>query len=132
MGNRAVLTFDQNHNSPAIYLHWNGGRASVDGFLAAARLLGLRHCDPGQETQVMDKLATMIGRSFFGNDVGFTVYRGAYGKTDKCNGDNGVYLLNRDMTIGGRLFSCVQEERNTEKERGITEQIIQRAPAFND
>jgi len=43
MGNRAVITFATYTNAPAIYLHWNGGRASVEGFLSAARQLGLRH-----------------------------------------------------------------------------------------
>ncbi len=32
MGNRAVLQFGQSRNSLGIYLHWNGGKASVQGF----------------------------------------------------------------------------------------------------
>jgi hypothetical protein len=41
MGNRALLTFSTEPTAPAIYLHWNGGRASVLGFLKAARQLGI-------------------------------------------------------------------------------------------
>ena len=34
MGNRAVISFSTSPAAPSIYLHWNGGRASVEGFLA--------------------------------------------------------------------------------------------------
>lgn len=138
MGNRAVITFTQDVNSPCIYLHWNGGRASVEGFLQAARELGLRRCettgsslaDKHAEAFVMDDLAELIARHFFKCDVGFTVYRFNYGQADKDNQDNGVYLLNRDMTIGGRLFGRGGEEVNAEKTAGIVEHIVQRAPHF--
>ena len=35
MGNRAVITTKENmyNNGVAIYLHWNGGRDSVEAFL---------------------------------------------------------------------------------------------------
>lgn len=131
MGNRAVITFDQTNNAPCIYLHWNGGRASVEAFLEAARDLGLRHAAPGQERQTLDQLAELVARHFFGGHVGYTVYRETYGRADKENGDNGVYLLNRDLTIGGRLFTRSYEEINPIKTREICEFIVQRAPAFN-
>lgn len=139
MGNRAVITFSQEHNSPCIYLHWNGGRASVEGFLQAARDLGLRHCettggglaDKHAEALALDDLAGMMARHFFGREVGFTVYRETYGRADNDNGDNGVYLLNRDMTIGGRLYAKSYEEINAEKTAAIRDQIVARAPIFN-
>jgi len=53
MGNRAVITQSTADSAPAIYLHWNGGRASIDGFLQAARVAGLYGDDP----LIMDKLA---------------------------------------------------------------------------
>jgi hypothetical protein len=131
MGNRAVITFDQTNNAPCIYLHWNGGRASVEGFLEAARNLGLRRAERGQEHQVLDNLAGLVARHFFGGEVGLTVYRETYGRADKDNGDNGVYLLNRDLTIGGRLFARAYEEVNPTKTREISEHIVQRAAIFN-
>lgn len=139
MGNRAVITFGQDVNSPCIYLHWNGGRASVEAFLLAARHLGLRGCPEAghglagkhAEAMVLDDLAGIIGRHYFGHDVGYTVYREQYGRTDKDNGDNGVYLLNRDLTIGGRLYSR-GEETNATKTAEIFASIVQRAPVFND
>ena len=46
MGNRAVIAFEQNgkqdKNSVGIYLHWNGGRDSVEGFLQTAKDYGVR------------------------------------------------------------------------------------------
>jgi hypothetical protein len=140
MGNRAVVTFGQDHNSPCIYLHWNGGLASVEGFLQAARTLGLRRCETtgsslaskNAEGLVLDDLAELIARHFFRCNVGFTVYRMAYGASDKDNQDNGVFLLNRDLTIGGRLFTRHGEEVNPEKTANIAEHITQRALYFND
>lgn len=40
MGNRAVITTLQNYNNNGIgvYLHWNGGRDSVEGFLEYMKL----------------------------------------------------------------------------------------------
>ena len=41
MGNRAVIGFEQDKKrdkkSVGIYLHWNGGRDSVEGFLKVAK-----------------------------------------------------------------------------------------------
>lgn len=41
MGNRAVISFDENDNATGVYLHWNGGPESVLAFLAAAKVLDL-------------------------------------------------------------------------------------------
>lgn len=129
MGNRAVITFSTRKNAPSIYLHWNGGRASVEAFLQSARLLGLRYCD--NETETIEKLAQMMARAFFGVDVGMTVYVQPYGNADTDNYDNGTYVLNRDLSIKSRKFLRRSEEINTEKTRMIIEQIISRAPIFN-
>ena len=140
MGNRAVITFSQASNSPCIYLHWNGGRASVEGFLSAARQLGLRHLDAAggsvagriAEEFVMDDLAQLIAGSYFGCKVGMTVYRENFGQADTDNGDNGTYVLAPDLTIAGRLFAPRVEEVNQAKTASIAEHIVQRAPIFND
>jgi hypothetical protein len=130
MGNRAVLTFDVSPDAPAIYLHWNGGRASVEGFLQAARDLGLRYCgaDPGV---TMDRLAELIAVHFFGGKVGQTVYRDRYGRTDYDNGDNGVYVLTHDLQIGQRLYVEEPDEVDPVKAADTFEHIAQRAPAFS-
>lgn len=132
MGNRAVITFNTARNAPAIYLHWNGGRASVQGFIDAARALGLRHAPTAAaQAETMDKLADLIARHFFGSYVGFNVYREQYGTTDRDNGDNGTYLLGRDLSIIERLYKAGPDEINPAKSAAIAERITATAPAFN-
>lgn len=132
MGNRAVITFSTANNAPAIYLHWNGGRASVQGFIDAARALGLRHAPTAAaQTEALDQLAELMARYFFRCSVGMTVYRMHYAGTDRDNGDNGTYLLGRDLTIVDRLYKPRSEEINPAKTAAIVEQITATAPAFN-
>ena len=132
MGNRAVITFSTHTNAPAIYLHWNGGRASVEGFLSAARQLGLRHAPTAQaQTEALDQLAEMLARYYFRCNVGMTVYRLHYAGSDRDNGDNGTYLLGQDLNILARLYHTGGEEINREKTAAIIEQITAAAPIFN-
>lgn len=127
MGNRAVITASNTKNAPCIYLHWNGGRASVEGFLAAARYLSIR----GTDSKTFDAIAETIASYFFGCKVGFTVYRETYGRADTDNWDNGVYVIDADLNIVGRKFKRSSEEVNPEKTQGIFEQIVSRAPVYN-
>jgi len=132
MGNRAVLSFDTADNAPAIYLHWNGGRASVQGFIDAARALGLRHAQTAAaQAEALDKLAELLARHYFRCNVGMTVYRLHYAGTDRDNGDNGTYLLGRDLTIIERLYKSRPDEINPAKTAAIAERITASAPAFN-
>jgi hypothetical protein len=132
MGNRAVITFSENKASPCIYLHWNGGRASVEAFIKAAKHLGLHVCkNEYEEYKVMDLLAEMIATHFFATEVGMTVYRHEYGSADTDNWDNGVYVLDSNLNIRKRLFKRSGEEIDSEKTFAIFENIVSRAPAFN-
>jgi len=132
MGNRAVITFDTADNAPAIYLHWNGGRASVQGFIDAARALGLRHAPTAAaQTEALDQLAELLARHYFRCNVGMTVYRLHYAGTDRDNGDNGTYLLGHDLSIIERFYKPRPDEINPTKTAAITERITSSAPAFN-
>ncbi len=133
MGNRAVLSFSTANNAPSIYLHWNGGRASVEGFIAAAKGLGLNNAGTTREQQskFLDNFADMIAKHFFRCNVGMTVYRETYGQSDYDNGDNGVYVLSPELRITRRLYRGTYEENDVKKTNEIAEHIIQRAPAFN-
>lgn len=137
MGNRAVIAFvGATKGSACIYLHWNGGRASVEAFLAAARDLNICHLDRSwgliDQARAMDQLGTLVARNFFGHDIGFTVYVEDFGVTDKDNGDNGVYLIDDKFFICGRLHAPRREEVNGEKTKAIFDRIVERAPIFND
>lgn len=132
MGNRAVITFSQHKTAPCIYLHWNGGRASVEAFIKSAKHLGLHVCKSEyDEHKVLDLLAEMIATHFFESKVGMNVYREQYGRADKDNGDNGVYVLDSNLNICKRNFNKSYEEVDAAKTFAIFENIVQRAPAFN-
>lgn len=90
MGNRAVIAFKsetiKKELSPAIYLHWNGSKYSVEAFLKAAKEFGIRGEDP---TYCMSRLAQVIG-----NKIGGTLSMGigCYGNFGHP-GDNGVFWI---------------------------------------
>jgi hypothetical protein len=91
MGNRAVIAFESDGQAkdtcPAIYLHWNGGRDSVEAFLAAAKHFNLRGNDP---TYGAARLTQIIG-NWLGGTLSLGV--GCYASQDTDNGDNGTYWI---------------------------------------
>ncbi len=122
MGNRAVITtapFDA--NNVGIYLHWNGGRASIEGFLAAARGLGWRS-PPGDESYALARL-TQIACTFLGPD-GLSVGIGRCDDLDCDNYDNGTYLIGGDWEIVGREFFSGEEEIDAGKTTDIRDTVL--------
>jgi len=102
MGNRAVIAFSTGgfvcHGTPCVYLHWNGGLASVQGFLQAARDLG--YANLKSETARRDAFARMT-QAWFGHG---SVYIGQYFQQDTDNGDNGTYVVDESLNILSRRF----------------------------
>lgn len=130
MGNRAVITFSTARSAPCIYLHWNGGRASVEGFLRAARHLNLNASLEGNtgrfdtQAQTMDAIASLLAEKFFLRPVGDTVCRETYGSADTDNHDNGVYVIDADLTIVKRVHKRYEEELDDEKTNSIYAALI--------
>ena len=121
MGNRALITLSTQRAAPAIYLHWNGGRASVLGFLKAARQLEIT---ADNDEELMQQLGRMIARRFFGVELdALHVYSCAYG--EGMSSDNGVYLINHDLEIVDRLQAPPVDEINPEKTRLIRDAVLQ-------
>lgn len=89
MGNRAVITFQDGNlekldeTQVGIYLQWNGGIESIEGFCMSASRLEIS--EPARFIQ-------MLGNWFRGH---LTVYVDTVGRLDCDNYDNGVYVLNR-------------------------------------
>ena len=89
MGNRAVITFQDGSleeldtSQIGVYLHWNGGIESIEGFCMSATRLDIR--EPARFIQ-------MLGNWFKGH---LSVYVNIVGRLDYDNYDNGVYVLNR-------------------------------------
>lgn len=122
MGNRAVLVFEPvSDHSPAIYLHWNGGRASVEAFLGVAKEAGIT----GTDEEKMDKLADLIGHFMT------SVYREEFHRTDFDNGDNGTYVLDDAWNIVARRYFDGNEESDPAKTARIAARVIlkSRVPA---
>ena len=79
MGNRATLKFQDEADQPGIYLHWNGGRASVQAFLNVAKAMELEANSYG-----LFRMCQIIGNFFGGNsDLACENNLGNYG--DKRN-----------------------------------------------
>ena len=101
MGNRAVIAFvndkgEQDKNSVGIYLHWNGGRDSVEGFLQTAKDYGLRSGSYG-----VARLTQIIA-----NGLGGTLSLGVdmLKNLDCDNFDNGVYWVDQNFDIVNREY----------------------------
>lgn len=102
MGNRAVITTKD--KKIGVYLHWNGGRDSVEAFLKYCELKGYRA--PETDCYGWARLCQVIG-NFFGGDLSIGIDQ--YNRLDTDNGDNGVYVI-EDWKIVDRLFISWPEQ----------------------
>lgn len=98
MGNRAVITTPA--REMGVYLHWNGGRDSVEPFLRYCEMSGFR--SPARDPYGWARLVQVVA-NFFGGDglsVGVAPYAG-----DDCEnpGDNGIYVV-EGWEIVGRVY----------------------------
>ena len=100
MGNRAVITIKEKdvpqEDWNSLYLHWNGGRDSVEPFLHVAKLYEIR-CQE-DSSYAIARLSQLIG-NYFGGVISLGV--GAYKCLD-TEGDNGTYVV-EDWEIVDRL-----------------------------
>ena len=93
MGNRAVITIKENdinvnkQDWNSLYLHWNGGRDSVEPFLYVAKLYGIR-CQ-NDSSYAIARLSQLIGNTLKGT---LSLGVGAYKCLDTFS-DNGVYVV---------------------------------------
>lgn len=118
MGNRAVIAFSGTGASePCLYLHWNGGRASVEGFLDAYRALQIPTAKRGAAIQDM----AAATQPFFGSG---SVHVYPFRQADTDNGDHGLYWIDQDFRIAGREFTRRGEEIDAEKTAAIRAEVI--------
>ena len=128
MGNRAVITssLDLGTNTKelggrkdkiGIYLHWNGGRDSVQAFLTYCKLKEYR-TPTEDESYAFARLAQVIG-NFFGGSTSVGI--GVLHYLDCDNYDNGVYIVGDNWEIVGREYFDGEEQNSYElKESLIT------------
>ena len=107
MGNRAVLTTDANipnDKKIGIYLHWNGGISSLKAFLTYCKLAGIRN--PINDNYGWARMCQVIGNFFGGtNSIGIDTLV----NLDCDNGDNGMYLFDKDWNIVKHLYSDYED-----------------------
>ena len=109
MGNRAVITTRENFENNTglgVYLHWNGGRDSVQAFLEYCRLRSFR--TPERDDYGWARLCQVIG-NFMGAE-GCSVGIDEIGRLDKDNGDNGTYLIEGWRIVGREFFDGQEQE----------------------
>ena len=110
MGNRAVITTSkstdiENSTDIGIYLHWNGGRDSVQAFLKYCELKGYR--SPEKDNYGWARLCQVIG-IFFGGELSIGI--------DSCcsldcdNWDNGVYIIKDWKIVGRKYFDGIEQD----------------------
>jgi len=120
MGNRAVITaskspFAAGSCDTGIYLHWNGGRDSIEAFLAYCKLQGFR--EP-PDSYGLARLVQVIA-NFFGGGLSIGV--------DKCcnldcdNWDNGLYQI-KGWEIVGR--QCISEDFMEQDSYDLTKFLV--------
>lgn len=111
MGNRAVITasrstFVKDSNDIGVYVHWNGGRDSIEAFLTYCKLKGFR--SPETDCYGYARLVQVIA-NFFGGD-GLSVGIDRCCNLDCENWDNGVYVI-KDWEIVDRKYFEGSEQR---------------------
>lgn len=124
MGNRAVITTPE--RELGVYLHWNGGRDSIEAFLKYCELREFR--PPEDQGYGWARLCQVIG-NFLGAD-GLSIGIVPYTSDDLMNpGDNGIYII-RNWQIVDRIYPDYSgfEEQNEYNLEGMLEAIDERQP----
>lgn len=104
MGNRAVITDAE--KKIGVYLHWNGGRDTIEPLLAYCNLKGYR--DPINDPCYSLARFTQVAANFLGGTTSIGI--GLFSKLDTDNHDNGTYVIGKDWKIVDRLFHKGSEQ----------------------
>lgn len=135
MGNRAVIVMApkgnfnadncQSSTESAIYIHWNGGRDSVEAFLKYCQLQNLR--SPATDEQYARARLVQIIANFF--DGGLSIGVGQLKHLDCDNYDNGVYVVYDNWEIVDRIyFEGIEQQQYDMKDMLI--EIDEKQPAY--
>lgn len=107
MGNRAVIA--QAGKSVGIYLHWNGGRDSVEAFLEYCKLKGY----PGFNTSYGVARLCQVISNFFGGDSSVGIVTDI-NYNDAIGLDNGIYIVS-GWDITSRIPENVYEQHSHDR-----------------
>lgn len=105
MGNRAVITTKE--KSIGVYLHWNGGRDSVQAFLLYCKLCGFR--TPSSDCYGWARLVQVIANYFGSNGLSIGIDKVEY--LDCNNYDNGVYIIDGWEIVAREFFDGREQQQ---------------------
>ena len=123
MGNRAVITTPE--KDLALYLHWNGGRDTVEPLLKYCELQGFR--PPSSDNYGWARIAQVVG-NFFGGSLSVGIDK--YSRLGD-QGDNGIYVID-GWKIVERKRLKYDEDYNVIGWEDIPESCEQREYDFNE
>lgn len=104
MGNRGVITTKD--KEVGVYLHWNGGRDSVEAFLKYCKLKGYRA--PESDNYGWARLCQVIG-NFFGGETSVGVDR--FERIEhSASWGNGVYIIENWEVVGREQFDDEEQD----------------------
>lgn len=108
MGNRAVITTRDNfnHNGIGIYLHWNGGRDSVEAFLGYCGRRKFRSF--GSDNSYAFARLVQVISNYFGGSLSIGV--DTIDHLDCDNGDNGTYIVDGWHIVGREYFDGQEQD----------------------
>ena len=129
MGNRAVITIKENdvpkEDWNSLYVHWNGGRDSVEPFLHVAKLYGIRCND--DSSYAIARLSQLIGNTLGGT---LSLGVGAYKCLD-TQSDNGVYVV-EDWEIVEREYPSWCNDDFEEQSEYNFDEFVAEIRSMND
>ena len=112
MGNRACIA--TKNKDLAIYLHWNGGRDSVDAFLQYCKYKGYR--SPESDSYGWARLCQVIS-NFMGGTTSVGISR--FEEADLDNYDNGTYII-ENWEVVDRMYM----QRHEQNEYDMNELLV--------
>ena len=130
MGNRAVVEFtkDDKHSGTnvGVYLHWNGGRDSIEAFLEATKRV---MADRGEdETYAPARFVQIVG-NYLGDNLSLGLAQCR--NLDCDNWDNGVYLVHPgSLEIIGRRYFKGQEQDTYNKEEMVADILAEMPESY--
>lgn len=125
MGNRAVITTKD--RDLGVYLHWNGGRDTIQPLLRYCELKGYR--PPSNDIYGWARLCQVLGNFFGGTDsIGISKYT-----TDRKMdpGDNGIYVID-GWEIVERLTTDYSDGFESARMASFPESLEQREYDFDE
>lgn len=117
MGNRAVLVWkDENGHYDdsfmGVYLHWNGGRDSIEAFLAYCEMKDLK--SPTEDASIgIENFVTVVA-GFFSSYKSISVDR--LSELDQNNYDNGVYVCDGWKIVDRKYFDGEEQKEHDFRE----------------